>query len=143
MVIVVPVLAIVMIFMFRQVLSKAPRQTQGAAQEAAPLVAANPSNNEIDWQIPEPLPATMRDPIKPPDPNDRGGDVQNGTATPTETTAIDVRDIVFSKDKPSAVINGQIVYVGHKVGDAAIVQIYKDGVEFERNGKRWVEKIRD
>jgi hypothetical protein len=143
MVILVPVLAIVMIFVFRQVLSKAPRQTQGAIEDDTPLVAAAASNNEIDWQIPEPLPATMRDPIQLSDPNDRGGDVQNGTATPTEATVIDVRDIVFSKDKPSAVINGQIVYIGHKVGDAAVVQIYRDGVEFEREGKKWVQKVRD
>ena len=67
----------------------------------------------------------------------------NQAATEVQIGTFDVRDIVYSKDKPSAVVNAHIVYVGHKVGDATVVQILKDGVEFERNGKRWVEKIHD
>jgi len=144
MVILVPVLAIVMIFMFRQVLSRSPRQTEGATDSNTPVVAPVKSSHEIDWQIPDPLPAMERDPTKVPEqvavtsstePNPAVAEPQMGT--------FDVRDIVYSKDKPSAVVNAHIVYVGHKVGDATIVQILRDGVEFERNGKKWVEKVHD
>ncbi|MHC4507714.1 MAG: hypothetical protein ACYTAO_01980 [Planctomycetota bacterium] len=132
MVILVPVLAIVMIFMFRQVLSTSPRQTQGATEDDAPVVAVAAPGHEIDWQIPDPLPATGRDPTK-----------LNEAVVRPGTETIDVRDIVYSKDKPSAVINAQIVYVGHKVGDATVVQILRDCVEFEKDGKKWVQKIDD
>ncbi|UCC98212.1 MAG: hypothetical protein JSW66_20495 [Phycisphaerales bacterium] len=143
MVILVPVLAIIMIFMFRQVLSTSPRQTQAATDEGSPVVAAAAPGHEIDWQIPDPLPAIGRDPIKLPD------QVVSTTAEPNEavvgpaTEIIDIRDIVYSKDKPSAVINAHIVYVGHKVAGATVVQILRDGVEFEKDGKKWVQRIGD
>ncbi len=68
MVIMVPVLAIIMIFALRQVLSKAPRKTEGAGTDDVPVVVANTdSGNEIDWKIPEPIAVIMRDPIQLPD----------------------------------------------------------------------------
>jgi len=143
MVILVPVLAIVMIFVFRQVLGEAPRQTQGATEEATPLVAAASSNNDIDWQIPEPLPATMRDPIKLSDQSPPSNTEPNETPAGPKRYAMDVRDIVYSEDKPSAFMNGRIVHVGDKIGDTTIIQINRDSVEFERDGKRWVQNIRD
>jgi hypothetical protein len=55
---------------------------------------------------------------------------------------LNVRGIVFSKHKPSAVIGDRIVYVGDKVGDVTVVQINKDSVVFEKAGERWIQKIR-
>jgi hypothetical protein len=146
MVLLIPVLAIVMIFMFRQVLSKSPEQTQAAIDDETPIVGAGKTSDEIDWQIPDPLPAIERDPTKLP--NQVVSIISTGTE-PNEavvepgTEIIDVRDIVFSKDKPSAVINARIVYVGHKVGGATVVRILRDGVEFEKDGKTWVQKVND
>ncbi len=54
-----------------------------------------------------------------------------------------VRDIVYSKDKPSAVIGSKIVYVGDKINDITIVKINRDSIEFERNGDRWEQNVRD
>ncbi len=144
MVILVPVLAIVMIFMFRQVLSTSPRRTEGATDANTPVVAAAKSSHEIDWQLPDVLPAIDRDPTKLPEQAAATSNTDpNQAATEPATGTFDVRDIVYSKDKPSAVVNAHIVYIGHKVGDATIVQILRDGVEFEKNGKRWVEKVHD
>ncbi len=144
MVILVPILAIVMIFMFRQVLSTSPRQTQGATDANAPVVAAPKPSHEIDWQVPDVLPAIDRDPTKLPQQTVVTANTEpNQTVAEPQAGIFDVRDIVYSKDKPSAVVNAHIVYVGHKVGDATVVQILKDGVEFERSGKKWVEKIHD
>jgi hypothetical protein len=144
MVVLVPVLAIIMIFMFRQVLSKAPHNTEGATNDdAPPLVAIAGSDNEIDWQIPEPLPAMMRDPIKLPDQDNTQSGGQEETTGETKTGIINVRDIVYSKDKPSAVVGTHIVYVGDKINDVTIVRIERDSVEFEKDGKRWVEKIHE
>jgi len=144
MVILVPVLAIVMIFVFRQVLSTSPRQTQGATDDNTPVVATAKSSHEIEWQIPDPLPAMERDPTKLPEQIAATSNADpNQTVAEPEMETFNVRDIVYSKDKPSALVNAHIVYVGHKVGSATVVQILRDGVEFERDGNRWVERIHD
>jgi hypothetical protein len=53
-----------------------------------------------------------------------------------------VTGICYSKDKPSAVINNKtIVYEGDTIDGVTIVKIYKDKVEFTKNGRRCVQKI--
>ncbi len=148
MVILIPILAIIMIFMFRQVLSKSPNKTKGAANDGAALAAAS-DPHEIDWKIPDPLPAVIRDPLKFADQqttqNQNGGQNSTGDGTTTNGTSgvIDIKDILYSVDKPSAVVGNHIVYVGDKVGGATILKINKDSIEFENDGKRWVKTIND
>jgi len=143
MVIMVPILAIIMIFVFRQVLSKAPRKTKGAGTDDTPVVVANAdSGREIDWKIPEPISIMTRDPIKLPDEsNTQNGDPNETTGKVTTGTII-IRDIVYSHDRPSAVIGSKIVYVGDKVNDATIIKINRDSIEFETDEKKWVQKVR-
>jgi hypothetical protein len=148
MIIMVPILAIIMIFAFRQVLSKAPHKTKGAGTDDTPVVVANAnSGHEIDWKIPEPITVMTRDPIKLPDEsgtqNTEQNTEQNQTANKPNQGVIIVRDIVYSHDRPSAVIGSKIVYVGDKVNDATIVKINRDSIEFEMDEKRWVQKVRE
>jgi hypothetical protein len=145
MVIMVPILAIIMIFAFRQVLSKAPSQTEGAATDDAPVVAKADTGTEIDWKIPEPIKIAEKDPVKLPDESADRNQQQNGkTAGPHSAAGtIIIRDIVFSRDKPSAVIGSKIVYVGDVINGATIVKIDRDGVEFEKNGDRWEQMVRE
>jgi hypothetical protein len=145
MVIMVPILAIIMIFAFRQVLSKAPSQTEGAGTDDAPVVAKADTGTEIDWKIPEPMRITEKDPVELPDESDNQNQQQNEkTAGPDNATGtIIIRDIVFSRDKPSAVIGSKIVYVGDVINDATIVKIDRDSVEFEKNGERWEQNVRE
>jgi hypothetical protein len=151
-VILVPILLIVMVFVLRQVISKAPDKTKGAPKDNAPVEVANAGSGiEIDWQVPEPLPAITRDPIKLPgqsnsqieEPNGIRNQGPNETTNQAETISISVKDIVYSADKPSAFIGSKIVYVGDKVDGLTIVRIERDRVEFEKNGKRWVQKMRE
>jgi len=149
MVVLVPVLA--MIFVLTQVLGKSPRKAKADAKSDTPVVAVADSGDEIEWQIPEPLPAVMRDPITLPsqddgkssDPNGTRGPGQNGTTGEVKTTVLHVKDIVYSEDKPSAVIGNQIVYVGTTINGITIVRINRNSVEFKRDGETWVQKIRD
>jgi hypothetical protein len=68
---------------------------------------------------------------------------QNETADKPVQGAIIVRDIVYSKDKPSAVIGSTIVYEGDTIYDATIIKINRDSIEFEQDGKRWQQNLRD
>ena len=148
MIIMMPILAIIMVFAFRQVLSKAPRKTKGAGTDDTPVVIANDnSGHEIEWKIPEPISVMTRDPIKLPGEsgtqNTEQNTEENGTANKPNQGVIIVRDIVYSHDRPSAVIGSKIVYVGDKVNDATIIKINRDSIEFETDEKRWIQKIRE
>ena len=48
-----------------------------------------------------------------------------------------VNGILFSIEKPSAVLDGQIIKEGDVVYGAKVVKIHRATVEFEKNGKRW------
>ncbi len=52
-----------------------------------------------------------------------------------------VTGILYSEDKPSAVIGNQIVYEGDTLHGINVVKIYKNKVEFEKNGKRWTQPV--
>jgi len=52
-----------------------------------------------------------------------------------------VKGILYSKDKASAIIGKGIVHVGDIVMGAKVVDIERDFVEFEMNGKRWRQKV--
>ena len=151
-VIMVPILLIVMVFLLRQFISKAPDKTKGAPNDNAPVEVANTGSGiEIDWQVPEPLPVITRDPIKLPGQDEsqnagqdeNPGEGPNVTVVETNPVAMKVKDIVYSADKPSAFIGSKIVYVGDKVEGVTIVRIERDRIEFEKNGKRWVQKMRE
>ena len=144
MVIMIPVLAIIMIFVFRQVLSKAPRKTKATGTDDIPVVVANAdSGHEIDWKIPEPIAVITKDPIKLPDESNTQNTDPNETTGKVTTETIIVRDIVYSHDKPSAVIGSKIVYVGDIVNGATIIKINRDSIEFEKNGDRWEQNVRN
>jgi len=140
MVVLVPVLAIVMIFVLSQVLSS-PSRSLAEGKQNAPATAVTSLAGEIDWKIPAPYPATLRDPMQ-------GGPLAPAKAEPQapqtsepEAEELIVRSILHSESKPSAVIGTEIVHEGDTISGATIVRILKDGVEFEKAGKRWTQKI--
>jgi preprotein translocase subunit SecG len=138
MIILIPVLFIIMIFMFRQVLSKAPQETEGSTNDDSSVTKTVRSDSEIDWRIPEPIPMQIRDPIKP------GVMTVMPNAGQTDSNNIgmlSVRGILFSQDKPSAVIGNKIVHLNDKIDNATVVQIDRDFVVFEKDGKRWTKKV--
>ncbi len=141
MVLLIPILFIIMIFMFRQVLWKAPKKT-GAANDDNKSVAApkKSSGNEIEWKIPDPLPAKIRDPIKLAD-NKTGLTMQENTAGNEDAGKIDVKSILYSEDKPSVVIGNKLVYLNQAINGVTVVEIHKDYIVFEKDEKRWQQKI--
>jgi hypothetical protein len=144
MVILIPILAIVMIFMLSQVLIKTPKKTRGSTEDDETVVGTVGSSSEIDWKIPEPIAIDVRDPIKP------AAQTQNQAVLPgtqqidsNDLGMLSVRGILYSHDKPSAVIGNKIVHLNDKIDGATVVKIGMDSVVFEKNGKRWTKKVAD
>lgn len=52
-----------------------------------------------------------------------------------------VTGILFSNDRPSAIIGYRIVHEGETIHDVQVVKIHKDKVEFEKDGRRWTQTI--
>lgn len=114
----------------------------GVGRKKSTSTAAAPETTSIkpaesptlqQWQIPEPLPAQMRDPMQP---------AANLTSQTDERTGeMTVTGIVFSQHNPSAIVHGKIVRQNDTVNGVTVVSISKDSVEFEKDGKRWVQQV--
>ncbi|MHC4060293.1 MAG: hypothetical protein ACYSUC_00085 [Planctomycetota bacterium] len=130
--ILVPVLSIVLIFVLIRVLLPSAGKTE-VTTELGPLNTAAGSEGKVSWQAPEPYPTTLRDPMR-----------FNSVTTDqpeTGTSELQVRGIVHSKDRPSAIVGSKIVHEGDQVSGATVIRINKDSVEFEKNGKKWIQKV--
>ena len=53
-----------------------------------------------------------------------------------------VNGIVYEKNKPVAVIDNNIVCEGAIIHRVRVVKIYKDKVEFEKNGNKWTQQVK-
>jgi hypothetical protein len=52
-----------------------------------------------------------------------------------------VTGIVYSADKPSAIVDRKIVHEGDVIYGATVVKIYRDNVKFSEKGKNWEQKV--
>jgi hypothetical protein len=147
MVMLVPILAIVMIFMFRQVLRKSPGKATGADKDDTSAVITANAGDGIEWELPEPIPASLRDPTELPSQSDTQipapAPKPDGATSGTRTTAMRIRGLLYSKDRSSVVIGDEIAHVGDTINGVTIAEINKNSVEFEKDGKTWVQKVRD
>jgi hypothetical protein len=59
-----------------------------------------------------------------------------------EFAKVPLTGILYSEDNPSVVIDGKIVKEGDIINGIKVVKIHKDGVEFEKKGKKWTQQVR-
>jgi len=52
-----------------------------------------------------------------------------------------ITGIVYSDDKAAAVVGTKVVYTGDSLGAIKVVKIDNETVEFEKNGKTWIQKV--
>jgi hypothetical protein len=64
-------------------------------------------------------------------------------AVKPETPPGVIAGIVYSDQKPSAIIDGQIVHEKDTVRDITVAKIYREKIEFEKNGKKWAQKVQE
>jgi hypothetical protein len=136
MVLLVPVLFLVFIVVFVKVL---PGLKGGAVapMPPAPTGVASASSAQISWETPEPYPRTLRDPMQFGSTSTSGGpDDQGGTEVQLIVTGI-----VYSEDSPTAVIGTKIVREGDDIMGAKVVKINPDSVDFEKDGKRFTQRV--
>jgi hypothetical protein len=129
MAVVIPVLFVVLIFVFSKVL-RSPSRGVARPNPAGPSNATAAVDRQ-QWQIPEPYPESLRDVMQ--------FDAEDAVSITRGLVA--VRGIVYSEDNSSAVVSNEIVHEGDEIAGATVVKIYKDRVEFEMNGKTWTQKV--
>ncbi len=131
----VPVLSVVLIIAFVRILG--PKGSRVHPAESKPTGAVTPQSEvKIDWQSPEPYPKALRDPMKfaAAEPVQSGTEVQN-------VQQVFVTGVIWSDDNPLAIIGSEVVGEGQVVSGVTVVNINKDSVELEKDGKRWTQKV--
>ncbi len=137
----IPVLAIAMIFLLKRPFGarRPAKPAKKATKASAPADVAAPS--EITWQLPAPYELGGRDPMRPVPPPLTAEGQESGTRTTENVVALTVTGILYSADKPAAIVDTQIVHEGQQVAGAIVKKIDRDGVQFEKNGRQWKQTI--
>lgn len=52
-----------------------------------------------------------------------------------------VRGIVYSDQRGSALIDETIIQTGGTIGGVKVLRVHAGGVDFEKNGRRWTQKV--
>ena len=55
----------------------------------------------------------------------------------------EVTGITYAEEDPSAVVGYDIVHEGDTIRGVKVVKIYRDKVEFEKDGERWTQEVRE
>ena len=129
MVILIPVLIGILVFVnIRKSASSKPIPPKPQTRQTVARYDVNP---KINWQIPETYPVGIRNPMQ----LAVLASIKQDFAKPI------VNGIVFNETNPSAIVGSQIVHVNETVAGATITKINKDSVEFEADGKNWIQKV--
>ncbi len=142
-VILIPVLFIVLIFVLVRVLGS-DSAAKGRTKNVSESSGAAKSSSTIDWQLPQPFSAQIRDPMKRVPSTSRwpvGSNNASSDAWLFSEGQVVLKGIVHGKDKANAIVGMQIVREGDKIGDITVVKINRSSVEFERNGQQKILKV--
>lgn len=136
MAIMVAVLMVVLGLVLYMVLGTGPARAGAAQGEQAAAAVASSVQSVDKWKTPEPYPAALRDPMV-------YKTSSTVTAAQPEQPAQDfvVKGIVYSKTKPSVIVDGKVYFLQQTVNGATIVRIERDSVTFEKDGKQWQQQV--
>ena len=54
-----------------------------------------------------------------------------------------VTGIMYAEERPSAVVDREIVYEGDTIHNVKVIKIHRDKVEFQRKDKRWSQGVQE
>jgi hypothetical protein len=125
-----PVLVIVLLLVVFNAVKQSPKTSAKPSKKAT--AAAVAFEDKINWELPPPIPANLRNPM-----------VFGAVSTTGKEAAAGpvVKGIVYSEDNPCAVVGDRIVSAGDTVAGATVVKIYPDSVEFAIGDKKWTQKV--
>ena len=126
-----PVLAIVLLLVVVNAVKTSPGTSVTPLNKATAAVPLSPGS-KINWEIPQPIPANLRNPMVFGPPQLRETELLEALA---------VKGIVYSEDNSSAIIGDRIVSAGDTVAGATIVKINSDSVDFAMGDKKWTRKV--
>jgi hypothetical protein len=139
-----PVLIVIIILIHRYCFHSSPQESEASESIGPPassmsLISMSDVKNDVDSQVLQILPEQVTDFLRYRE--EETDKEKENKAVAKEKMKMDLRAILFSEYKPSAIINGKIIHVGDKLDDVVITCINKDGVEFEKNGETWSQKL--
>jgi hypothetical protein len=117
-------------------------QSKAAAADPTqdPVVQSQGTQKTVqDWTSPQPLPADLRDATSIA--SKQTELTENPVDGGSDSVELVVKGIVYSQNKPSAIINNQIMTEGQTINGATIVRITKETVEFKSNDKQWTQQV--
>ena len=137
----IPVLVIAMVVVLKHPLGARPAATSDGGP---PVQVTGPVSPDIQiaWAIPSPYDPAGRDPMKGTTPPVVAVE-DNGTAVAATGPLVElvVTGILYSPDNPAAIVDTQIVHEGEQIAGATVEKIEKDGIQFEKNGRRWKQTV--
>ena len=67
--------------------------------------------------------------------------LRNDVNVPLIPPRVEINGILYSEDNPGVIIEGRIVKEGEMIDNVMIIKISKGSVEFEKEGRRWKQKL--
>ncbi len=154
----IPVLAIILVLVFVKVLGTPARSDGwvGHGSESTSAVESETGETpkkDVNWELPAVISKSVRDPMKSKSfgsagPSEGGSPV---TASTTVTGAddqraaelknLEVTGILYTKDRPAAIVGTRIVHEGDTVLGAVVVKINEDSIELELDGRKWTQSM--
>ncbi|MBE0535347.1 MAG: hypothetical protein IH624_06715 [Phycisphaerae bacterium] len=130
----------------------APADKPMAEIKTAPAPKA-PANGEprpaaLEWELPDQIAETPPDPFA----LDLGPDPASAPGPQTASEPVQAKDaspdfkisgIVFSRERPTVIIDGHLLRKGDRHNGYTITSIDKDRVEFARDDRIWVRSVRE
>ncbi|MBN2315842.1 MAG: hypothetical protein JXM79_18070 [Sedimentisphaerales bacterium] len=126
----------------------------GKPQEQDTTTIVNPAPNPGERDTVGPVESTedtstvetvaMQDPLSPINEQSIGEPIQITISTDPVIKSFDrglVRGIVYSEDRGATLIDETVVQTGAVIDGVKVVSIHADGVEFEKEGRRWTQQV--
>jgi hypothetical protein len=144
MVALIPVLAVALVVLIRRPLH-GPSAASAATPVAQPAIVQIAAEPNVNWSLPPAYQPSGPDPmkVKPSVVQEANVPAENASTRPLTRPNLTVKGVLYSQDRPAAVVDTRVLHVGDEQGGATVVSIEKDGVEFEMNGQKWKQPVSD
>ncbi len=134
----IPVLAVTLVLLLRKP-GQSPQSASASPTDTMMTVDDQSDGVQLDWVRPPLYRPRGEDPMRLAVPTYV---VEEGLAPQVEVReTLTLRGILYSEDKPAAMIGTQLVHEGAHVSGVTVVKIERNAVVFERDGERWKQTV--